>query len=68
MAILAAALAALVCLLVWWPASPDLLNKQISAGYAATVAQNAGELAHIVPALPLPWERAALGFSGSPNL
>ena len=66
MAIPAAALAALVCLVVWWPASPDLLNKQISAGYAAAVAQNARELAHIVPALPLPWEREVLGFSESP--
>jgi hypothetical protein len=65
MAIPATALAALVCLLVWWPASPDLLNKQINATYAAVVAQNAGELAHIVPALPLPWEREALGFSES---
>jgi hypothetical protein len=64
-AIPATALAALVCLLVWWPASPDLLNKQISAGYAAAVAQNARELAHIVPALPLPWEREVLGFSES---
>ena len=65
MTIPAAALAALVCLVVWWPASPDLLNKQISAGYAAAVAQNALELAHIVPALPLPWEREVLGFSES---
>jgi hypothetical protein len=62
MAIPAAALAALVCLVVWWPASPNL-NTQISAGYTAVVAQNARELAHIVPALPLPWEREALGFS-----
>jgi hypothetical protein len=62
MAIPAAALATLVCLLVWWPASPNL-NTQINAGYAAAVAQNARELAHIVPALPLPWEREALGFS-----
>jgi hypothetical protein len=66
MAIPAAALAALVYLVVWWPASPDLLNKQISTGYAAAVAQNASGLAHIVPALPLPWERGALGFSESP--
>jgi hypothetical protein len=65
MAIPAAAVAALVCLLVWWPASPNL-NTQVSAGYAAVVAQNARELAHLVPDLPLPWERAALGFSGSP--
>lgn len=65
MALPAAALAALVCLLVWWPASPTL-NTQISAGYAAVVAQNARELAHLVPDLPLPWERAALGFSKSP--
>jgi hypothetical protein len=66
MAIPATALATLVCLMVWWPASSDLLNKQINATYAAAVAQNARELAHIVPALPLPWERAALGFSESP--
>jgi hypothetical protein len=65
MAIPATALAALVCLLVWWPVSPDRLNKQISAGYAAVVAQNARELAHLVPALPLPWEREVLGFSES---
>ena len=68
MAILAAALAALVCLLVWWPTSPGLLNKQINATYAAVVAQNARELTHLVPELPLSWERTALGFSGSPNL
>jgi hypothetical protein len=60
-----AATVALVCLLVWWPASPDRLNKQISAGYAAAVAQNARELTHIVSDLPLPWEREVLGFSES---
>jgi hypothetical protein len=65
MAIPATALAALVCLLVWWPASPDLLNKQINATYVAAVAQNARELAYIVPALSLPWEREVLGFSES---
>jgi hypothetical protein len=65
MVIPATALAALVCLVVWWPASPDLLNKQISAGYAVVVAQNASGIARIVPALPLPWEREALGFSES---
>ena len=64
MAIPAAALAALVCLVVWWPVSPNL-NKQINAGYATAVAQNARELAHIVPTLPLPWEREVLGFSES---
>jgi hypothetical protein len=67
MALPTAALAALVCLLVWWPASSNL-NTQISAGYTAVVAQNARELTHLVPDLPLLWEQAALGFSGSPNL
>jgi hypothetical protein len=64
MALPAAAVATLVCLLVWWPASPNL-NTQISAGYAAVIAQNARELAHLMPDLPLPWEREALGFSES---
>jgi hypothetical protein len=65
-----ATIMALVCLVVLLPPlqnspSPLDLNKQISAGYAAVMAQNAGELTQIVPALPLPWEREALGFSES---
>jgi hypothetical protein len=63
-AIPAAAVAALVCLVVWWPASPDL-NQQISADYAAVVAQDTGELAQLLPTLPVPWEGGALGFSES---
>jgi hypothetical protein len=63
-AIPAAAVAALVCLVVWWPASLDL-NHQISADYAAVVAQDTGELAQLLPTLPVPWEGGALGFSES---
>jgi hypothetical protein len=64
MAISTAAVVALVCLMVWWPASPDL-NHQISADYAAVVAQDTGELAQLLPTLPVPWEGGALGFSES---
>jgi putative zinc finger protein len=63
-AIPAAAVAALVCLVVWWPASPDL-NQQISADYAAVVAQDTSELVQLLPTLPVPWEGGALGFSES---
>lgn len=48
------------------PPSPDLLNEQIDRAYAAVHAENTPPREAAPRAIPpLPWEGAALAFSGS---
>jgi hypothetical protein len=47
-----------------WPTSKDI-SEQISSDYAVIADRNASGLTRSLQDLPIPWENATLGFSGS---
>lgn len=60
----ATAMVVLAALIAWWPASPDL-NRQLTEAYAALDTGARESFTPHLQSLPLPWEQAALGFSGA---